>query len=112
MKVGVYTVDIALGVAGSVVSDIVAYEVTLVDFATSEKITAQFAFNSTDQVKRISKLKPFTKYNINVRFYYLDGTKGARIPDRQFRTRECSELVFFYCHLTACRPYHRAVQTP
>jgi len=89
VKVGVYTVDIALGVAGSVVSDIVAYEVTLVDFATSEKITAQFAFNSTDQVKRISKLKPFTKYNINVRFYYLDGTKGARIPDRQFRTREC-----------------------
>ena len=89
-------VDIVLGVKGSIMSDILAYETTLVDFTTSENIIAQFVFNSTGEVKRISQLKPFTKYNINVRFIYSDGTKGARIPNQQFRTRECSKFFIPY----------------
>ena len=103
MKVGVSTVDIILGVKGSIMSDILEYEATLVDFATSKKIIVQFAFNSTGKVNRIGKLKPFTKYSVNIRFKYSDGTKGARIPNQQFRTKECSKSfshskVWFLIH--------------
>ena len=94
IKVGVFAVDIALGVKGKIMSDIVAYEVTLIEFATSKKIDVKFGFNSTDEMKQIKNLKSFRKYNINVRFNYLDGSKGARIPNQQFRTRECRKFCY------------------
>ena len=72
-------------------SDILAYEVTLTDFATSEKLTGRFAFNTTVGAKTIKLLKPFTKYSINVNFLYSDNTEGSSIPSQQFRTRECSK---------------------
>ena len=67
---------------------------TLVDFTTSEKKQQKYDFiNATLSKKRIDHLKPFTKYDINVRFNYMDRTKGAAIPNQQFRTRECSKFA-------------------
>lgn len=80
---------IALGVKGTAVSDITAYHITLVDFATSKKISTQFDFNSTNEIKTIRNLRSFTKYSMGARFEYSDGTEGAKIPSQHFRTREC-----------------------
>ena len=103
-KVGEDYVYISLGVTGSIKSDIVAYEVTLVDFATSEKIQEKYDFiNATLGRKRIKNLKPFTKYNINVRFNYMDKSRGAAIPNQQFRTRECSKFSVVHEPQFDCR---------
>eukprot|EP00794_Sanderia_malayensis_P007942 gene7942-8797_t len=89
LKIKDESVEIELGLQGALMTDITGYEVSLVDFTSSDEIIKTYPLNASSSPLIIQGLKPFTKYNINVCLVYSKSHRGSRIPNQQFRTMDC-----------------------